>query len=93
MAHLTPEHIQHLYSIYGEIKVLDDIIRFRALDSPPATILGYPKYDDRVDEYETFTGKQLDQFVDAAAKYFIKCGLEPVRQTYHLWLGHTLIWK
>jgi hypothetical protein len=79
MAHLTPGHIRQLYDVYGELKVLDDIIRYRALDDPPTTILGYPKFDDRVDEYETFTGKQLDEFVDAAVHYFMHYGLRPVR--------------
>jgi hypothetical protein len=78
MAHLTPEHIQNLYEKYGEIKVLDDVIRNRALDSPPSHILGYPKFGNSVDEYETFTGKDIDQFVNEAVEYFIASGLEPV---------------
>lgn len=79
MAHLTQKHIENLYSTFGELKVLDDIIRHRAGDSPPTSILGYPRTEDRVDDYETFTGQQLDQFVDAAVKYYIKAGLKPVR--------------
>ncbi|KAM0140952.1 hypothetical protein ACHAO1_002078 [Botrytis cinerea] len=77
MAHLTPEHILHLYDTFGELRVLDDIIRHRSKDNPPAPILGYPRVEDNPSDYETFTGQQLDSFVDAACKYFIKNGLKP----------------
>ncbi|KAL8860933.1 MAG: hypothetical protein Q9178_002688 [Gyalolechia marmorata] len=77
MTHLSHEHVQHLYQEYGELKVLDDIICHRATDEPPVPILGYPRFKHSVDDYELFTGKQLDNFVDAAVKYFIRCGLEP----------------
>ena len=81
MAHLTEEHVQELYDTFGELRVLDDIIRYRAADDPPAPILGYPKSEDTVNEYETFTGKELDQFVDGAVKYYLESGLKPVRQS------------
>ncbi|KAI1081037.1 hypothetical protein F5B20DRAFT_88812 [Whalleya microplaca] len=77
MAHLTQEHVQHLYDTFGEINVLDDIIRCRAADDPPVPILAYPRTYDSVDDYEFFTGKQLDQYVDSAVKNFIGLGLVP----------------
>ncbi|KAI1097408.1 acetyl-CoA synthetase-like protein [Jackrogersella minutella] len=76
MAHLTREHVQHLYDTFGDLKVLDDIIRHRAADEPPVPILGYPRYDDSVDDYEQFNGLQLDRFVDAACKWYLKSGLK-----------------
>ena len=81
MAHLTEEHVQELYETFGELRVLDDIIRHRAADDPPAPILGYPISEDTVNEYEKFTGKELDQFVDGAVKYFLESGLKPVRRS------------
>lgn len=81
MAHLTEEHVQELYDTFGELKVLDDIIRHRATDDPPAPILGYPRTEDTVNDYESFTGQQLDQFVDCAVKYFLEKGLKPVRSS------------
>lgn len=60
--------------------MLDDIIRHRSKDNPPAPILGYPRVEDNPSDYETFTGQQLDSFVDAACKYFIKNGLKPVSE-------------
>ncbi|EJT68472.1 hypothetical protein GGTG_13948 [Gaeumannomyces tritici R3-111a-1] len=78
MPRMTEEHIRRLYDEYGELKMLDDIIRHRGADDPPVPILGYPR-PGTVDDYETFTGKQLDCFVDAAAKLFMARGMEPVR--------------
>lgn len=80
MAHLTEEHVHELYDTFGELRVLDDIIRYRAADDPPAPILGYPKSEDTVNEYEHFTGKELDRFVDGAVKYFLESGLKSVRR-------------
>ncbi|KAL9611869.1 MAG: hypothetical protein Q9167_003523 [Letrouitia subvulpina] len=74
MAHLSNEHVQHLYDTFGELRVLDDIIRHRAADEPPVPILGYPRYEHIVDDYELFTGKQLDHLIDGAVKYFISSG-------------------
>lgn len=51
-----------------------DIISHRSKDSPPAPILGYPRVEDNSSDYETFTGQQLDSFVNAACKYFIENG-------------------
>ncbi len=81
MAHLTQEHVQELYETFGKLRVLDDIIRYRAADDPPAPILGYPKSEDTVNEYEHYTGKELDQYVDGAVKYFLESGLKSVRQS------------
>ncbi|KAJ8113813.1 hypothetical protein ONZ43_g5059 [Nemania bipapillata] len=77
MAHLTQEHVQQLYREFGELAVIDDIIRHRAADNPPAPILAYPRTPRSVDDYEKFTGKQLNQFVDGAVKYFLSHGLRP----------------
>lgn len=79
MANLTKEHAQKLYDTCGELRVLDDIVRYRAVDNPSAPILGYPRSEDTVNEYECFTGKELDQFVADAAKYFLESGLKSVR--------------
>lgn len=78
MSHLSHERVQQLNREFGELKVLDDIIRHRAADEPPVPILGYPRFKHSVDDYALFTGRQLDCFVDAAVKYFVKSGFVPV---------------
>lgn len=89
MAHLTEEHVQELYDTYGELKVLDDIIRYRAADDPLAPILRYPQSEDTVSEYEYFTGKELDLFVDGVVRYFLESGLKPVRESTVLFKAPT----
>ena len=78
MSHLSQEHVQHLYETFGELKVLDDVVRHRAADDPPVPILGYPRHEFDVDDYELFTGKQLDQFIDTTVKHFVTLGFESV---------------
>lgn len=79
MAHLSYERVQQLYTEFGDLKVLDDVIRHRAADDPPVPILGYPRLEQSVDDYELFTGKTLDRYIDAAVRYFISSGFEPVK--------------
>ncbi|KAI1154384.1 hypothetical protein F4825DRAFT_472375 [Nemania diffusa] len=76
MAHLTQEYVQDLYREFGELSVIDDIIRHRAADNPPTPILAYPRTARGVDDYEKFTGKQLNRFVDSGVKYFLSQGLK-----------------
>ncbi|KAK2603577.1 hypothetical protein QQS21_004257 [Conoideocrella luteorostrata] len=76
MSHLTKEYIEYLHSNFGELKVLDDIIRHRAGDEQQVPILGYPRTEDKLDDYEEFTGQQLDQFIDNAVKYYIRAGMK-----------------
>lgn len=78
MSHLSQEYIQHLSATFGELKVLDDIVRHRAADDFQVPILAYPRFEHNVDDYERFTGKQLDQFIDTAVKQFISSGFKPV---------------
>lgn len=78
MSHLTQTYLSSLYDEYGELKVLDDIIRHRAKDSPPRPILGYPRTEQSVDDYEHFTGLELDNYIDGAVRIFISAGLDSV---------------
>ena len=77
MSHLSQEHLQNLYNTFGDLKVLNDIIRHRANDETQEPILGYPR-ENTVADYERFTGKELDLFVDAAVKKYLAAGLKPV---------------
>ena len=79
MAHLSQEHVKYLYEKFGELKVLDDIIRHRAADDPPAPILAYPR-PGTVADYEYFTGRDLDRLIDGAARRYLSLGLSTVRK-------------
>ena len=82
MSHLTEDFLLGLYKRYGGLGVLDDIITNRAADEPLTQILGYPRHSGRVDEYEYFTGKQLDRYIDGAVKRFMAQGILPVSGFY-----------
>lgn len=60
------------------LNTLDELIRRRALDSDQYPLIAYPKTRLGVDDYELFTGKDLNKLVDGAAKHLIKSGFPPV---------------
>ena len=60
------------------IRTVDEFIRQLANDQEQVPLLAYPTIERSASKCEYFTGRDLDRFVDAAAKYFIKSGLDPV---------------
>jgi hypothetical protein len=62
--------------------IFDDVIRERAEDEEQVPLIAYPRTKDGVDDYEFFTGKQLDTLVDGAAKVLMGMGVEPVVCSY-----------
>ena len=56
----------------------DDLIRLRAADNKQMPLLCFPKSKRGTVDYEKFTGRDIDRFVDQAAKYYMRCGLRPV---------------
>lgn len=57
---------------------IDEFIRQLGADKDQVPLLAYPEIEQGVSRSREFTGKDLDRFVDAAAKYFIELGLGPV---------------
>ena len=65
---------------FDQVLILDDLIRQRATDSDQVPLLAFPKSERGITDYEEFTGQHLDRFIDQAAKYYVRCGLKPVRE-------------
>ena len=63
-----------------DIMLLDDLLRLRAADKTQVPLLCLPKSEQDIVDYEEFTGKDIDRFVDQAAKYYMRCGLQPVSE-------------
>lgn len=61
-----------------KLLILDDLIRARAQDKVQTPLLYFPETERGVTDYEPFTGRDLDRMIDQAAKYYMRCGLEPV---------------
>lgn len=58
--------------------IADDLLRARAADKIQTPLLCFPRTERSVIDYEGFTGSDIDRFVDHAAKYYLRHGLEPV---------------
>ncbi len=61
-----------------DIILSDDLLRLRAADKTQVPLLCFPKSERGTADYEEFTGRDIDRFVDQAAKYYLRCGLHPV---------------
>lgn len=61
-----------------DIILSDDLLRLRAADKVQMPLLCFPKSERGTVDYENFTGKDIDRFVDQAAEYYMRCGLQPV---------------
>ena len=68
-----------------DIILSDDLVRLRAADKKQVPLLCFPRSEKGTVDYEEFTGRDIDRFVDQAAKYYMRCGLRsvggPERQT------------
>ena len=59
-------------------RFLDEVVLQLAADPVPVKVLAVPKDPQSVDDYETFTGHDLDRFVDATVKHLLAVGLSLV---------------
>ena len=58
--------------------IVDDLLQARAADKIQTPLLCFPRTERGVIDYEGFTGSDIDRFVDHAAKYYLRHGLQPV---------------
>ena len=61
-----------------DIILSDDLLRLRAADKIQVPLLCFPRSERDTVQYEEFNGRDIDRFVDQAAKYYMRCGLQPV---------------
>lgn len=65
-----------------DLIISDDLLRLRAADKIQVPLLCFPKSEQGTIDYEKFTGKDIDRFVDQAAKYYMRCGLHPTKSSH-----------
>lgn len=70
--------IDPLVQKFGQLHVLDDIIRLRASDAVQDPILAYPRSDQDAASYTYYTGQDLDEMINQAVTVLMKNGFEPV---------------
>lgn len=85
MASLTPDRVVELHTLHGKPVTIDDVFRLRAEDEEQSPILAYAKHPGSLTEYELFTGKHLDNFINQTCWWLISTGIDPNgRQTVAL---------
>jgi hypothetical protein len=72
----NPPAIQHPPVI--TLQTFDELLLERASDVDQVPLIAYPKTKHGVDDYEFFTGSQLDRLVDGAVKSLLEEGVEVV---------------
>ncbi|KAJ5532996.1 AMP-dependent synthetase/ligase [Penicillium frequentans] len=65
---------------FGQLNVLDDLIRLRAADSMQCPILAYPSSDSDAALYNYYTGEQLDEMIDQAVATLMEDGFRPPKK-------------
>lgn len=63
---------------FGQLHVLDDLIRLRATDFIQHPILAYPKTDKDAASYTYYTGRDLDAMIDQTVTTLMNDGFQPV---------------
>ncbi|KAL8645201.1 MAG: hypothetical protein Q9210_006841, partial [Variospora velana] len=59
----------------GEFVLIDDLFKARAHDEIQTPLIAFPKSKRGINDFELFTGRDLDRFVEHAARYYIQAGL------------------
>lgn len=63
---------------FGQLHVLDDLIRRRAADFIQRPILAYPSSEKDATSYSYYNGQDLDRMIDQVASVLINNGFQPV---------------
>jgi hypothetical protein len=80
MAPIATEDVQDKPDEKENFLICEDLLRSRAADKNQIPLFCFPKTERGTIDYEGYTGRDIDRFVDHAAKYYVRCGLQPVSQ-------------
>ena len=58
--------------------IADDLLQARAADEIQIPLLCFQQSERGIIDFEGFTGRDIDRFVDHAAKSYLNHGLQPV---------------
>ena len=68
---------------FGQLNVLDDLIRLRAADHVQHPILAYPSSEKDAASYTYYTGRDLDEMIDNVVAVLVESGFPTVRHNSH----------
>lgn len=63
---------------FGQLHVLDDLIRLRAADAIQDPILAYPNSDKDAASYSYYTGQDLDEMINQTLAVLLNRRFQPV---------------
>jgi hypothetical protein len=63
---------------FGQLHVVDDLIRLRASDMVQRPILAYPSSDQNAASFAYYTGQDLDEMINQAVNVLMNDGFQPV---------------
>ncbi|KAL8991869.1 MAG: hypothetical protein Q9169_007580, partial [Polycauliona sp. 2 TL-2023] len=75
----------------GEFILIDDLFRTRAKDIIQKPLIAFPKSDRGISDFECFTGRDLDRFVEHAARHYMAMELKLNEHARVALLGPTNI--
>ena len=64
---------------FGQLHVLDDLIRLRSADYVQHPILAYPSSEKDAASYKYYTGRDLDEMIDEVVTVLVDSGFPVVR--------------
>lgn len=67
---------------FGQLHVLDDLIRLRATDVVQHPILAYPRTDQDTASFTYYTGQELDEMIDQVVAVLMNDGFQPVGSSF-----------
>ncbi|KAL8749393.1 MAG: hypothetical protein Q9199_007714, partial [Rusavskia elegans] len=75
----------------GEFILIDDLFRARAKDKDQKPLIAFPRSERSVSDFEYFTARDFDRFVEHAARHYLGLGLKLNEQARVAVLGPTNI--
>ncbi|KAJ5585606.1 AMP-dependent synthetase/ligase, partial [Penicillium hispanicum] len=65
---------------FGQLHVLDDLVRLRAADVVQHPILAYPRTDQDAASFTDYTGQDLDEMIDQVVTVLLNDGFQPPKK-------------
>ncbi|KAL9602180.1 MAG: hypothetical protein Q9219_002044 [cf. Caloplaca sp. 3 TL-2023] len=75
----------------GEFLLIDDLFKARAKDKIQKPLIAFPKSERGVSDFEFFNGRDLDRFIENAARHYGQVGLRVTEYSRVAVLGPTNI--
>lgn len=83
----SSQSADQLVESFGQLNILDDVIRHRAADVIQRPIIAYPSSENNPASYDYYTGRELDLMIDRTVVSLVANGFQPVSEVSSLRLN------